>query len=280
MREIDVAAIRDAVVALCIRANNTLPDDVCAAILSARDEEPWAPARDTLDKLIENLDIAKQACLPICQDTGMACVFVQLGQDLHIGGGNLADAVDDGVRKGYTEGFLRASVVGDPLRRTNTKDNAPALLHVDVVPGDRLRIVVAPKGFGSENMSRLAMLKPSDGVEGVVRFVVDAVQTAGANPCPPVVLGVGIGGSFDRVALLAKKALLRPLNHPHPDPFYAALENRIRDEVNALGIGPQGFGGRTTAFSVKIEVFPTHIAGLPVAVNFCCHAARHAETTL
>lgn len=210
----------------------------------------------------------------------MACVFLELGQDVHITGGALEDAVNEGVRRGYTEGYLRKSVVADPIRRGNTGDNTPAVITTRVVPGDALRITLAPKGFGSENMSRLAMLKPSDGEEGVRAFVLDTVRRAGPNPCPPVVVGVGIGGTFDRVALLAKRALLRPVGSRHPDPFYAKMEEALLEQINALGTGPQGFGGHTTALGVQIETFPTHIAGLPVAVNISCHVTRHAEVIL
>ena len=217
---------------------------------------------------------------PICQDTGMACVFAEIGQDVHITGGSFEEAVDEGVRQGYTEGYLRKSVVADPIRRGNTGDNTPAVLTVRLVPGDKLRLTLAPKGFGSENMSRLAMLRPSDGEQGVKDFVLDAVRRAGPNPCPPVVVGVGIGGTFDRVALLAKRALLRPLGSRHPDPYYAAMEQELLEKINELGTGPQGFGGRTTALGLQIETFPTHIAGLPVAVNINCHVTRHAEVVL
>lgn len=280
MRELAAAQIADAVCALCVPANNRLPADVEAAVRAARREEPWPPAQKTLDVLCRNLDAARGTGLPICQDTGMACVFLELGQEVHITGGALEDAVNEGVRRGYTQGYLRKSVVADPLRRENTGDNTPAVLTVRVVPGDRLRITLAPKGFGSENMSRLAMLKPSDGAEGVKDFVVDTVRRAGPNPCPPIVVGVGVGGTFDRVALLAKRALLRPVDRRHPDPYYAEMERELLARINALGTGPQGFGGATTALGVQIETFPTHIAGLPVAVNISCHVTRHAEVML
>ncbi len=280
MREIDAAEITRAVQRLCIEANAALPSDMERAVRGAAAEEPWPLARKTLGTLCENLDAAAAAGLPICQDTGMACVFLDVGQDTHIAGGDLESAVDEGVRQGYTEGYLRKSVVADPLRRVNTGDNTPAVFTVRIVPGDRIHIAVAPKGFGSENMSRLAMLKPSDGAEGVKEFVVDTVERAGSNPCPPIVVGVGIGGTFDRAALLAKRALLRPVTSRHPDPYYAAMEEELLARINALGIGPQGFGGRTTALGVQIETFPTHIAGLPVAVNISCHVTRHAEVTL
>ena len=277
MREISAAAIADAVARLCIQANTCLPPDVRAAIARARREEDWPPAQEILDRIIENGELGGD--LPICQDTGMACVFLEVGQDVHIDG-DLSQAVDEGVRRGYAEGYLRKSVVSDPIERVNSGDNTPAMLYTELVPGDKVTVTVAPKGFGSENMSRIAMLKPSDGLEGVKRFVLDAVEQAGPNPCPPIVVGVGIGGSFDKCALLAKKALLRRLDSPNPSPFYANLERELLEQINALGIGPQGFGGRTTALSVRIETMPTHIAGLPCAVNINCHVARHATEVL
>ncbi|MDR1534487.1 MAG: fumarate hydratase [Planctomycetota bacterium] len=280
MREIKTGAIVDAVREMCIEANRELPADVADRIRAGGGAEPWPPARDTLEKLVENFEIAHREKIPICQDTGMACVFIELGQDVHLSGIPLAEAVNEGVRRGYAQGFLRKSVVADPLRRRNTGDNTPALLHVDIVPGDQMEILVAPKGFGSENMSRLAMFPPAAGERGVKDFVVETVKMAGPNPCPPIVVGVGIGGSFDRVALLAKKALLRPLDRPHSDPYYAAMEKELLERINALGIGPQGFGGLTTALGVNIETFPTHIAGLPAAVNINCHVSRHAARTL
>ena len=277
MREISAGAVTDAVARLCIRANTCLPQDVKDGIAAARAAEDWPPAQEILDRIIENGAIG--GGMPICQDTGMACVFLEVGQDVHIDG-NLAQAVGKGVRRGYAEGYLRKSVVSDPLERVNSGDNTPAMLYTELVPGDKLTITVAPKGFGSENMSRIAMLKPSDGVEGVKDFIVDTVEQAGPNPCPPVVVGVGIGGTFDKCALLAKKALLRELGAPSPRPFYAALERELLDKINALGICPQGFGGRTTALAVHIETMPTHIAGLPCAVNINCHVARHATEVL
>lgn len=277
MREISAGAVTDAVARLCIRANTCLPQDVKDGIAAARAAEDWPPAQEILNRIIENGAIG--GGMPICQDTGMACVFLEVGQDVHIDG-NLAQAVGKGVRRGYAEGYLRKSVVSDPLERVNSGDNTPAMLYTELVPGDKLTITVAPKGFGSENMSRIAMLKPSDGVEGVKDFIVDTVEQAGPNPCPPVVVGVGIGGTFDKCALLAKKALLRELGAPSPLPFYAALERELLDKINALGIGPQGFGGRTTALAVHIETMPTHIAGLPCAVNINCHVARHATEVL
>ena len=265
--------------ALCIEANAHLPADVEAALHAARAAEPWPLAKHTLGLLEKNLEMARACSLPICQDTGMAVVFAELGQEVHIDG-DFEAAVNEGVRRGYGEGYLRKSIVGDPLRRGNTGDNTPAALHLRLVPGDRLKLTVAPKGFGSENMSRLAMLRPADGVEGVERFVLETVRLAGSNPCPPMVLGVGIGGSFDGVALLAKQALLRPLNEPNPDEYYAALEKKLLAEVNELGVGPQGFGGKTTALGLAIETAPTHVAGLPVAVNVSCHATRRASAEL
>ena len=279
MREIKATAITQAVAALCIQANSRLPADVEAALAAARAAEPWPLAKHTLGLLEKNLEMANACDLPICQDTGMAVVFAELGQEAHIDG-DFEAAVNEGVRRGYGEGYLRKSMVADPLRRGNTGDNTPAALHLRLVPGDKLRLTVAPKGFGSENMSRLAMLRPADGVEGVERFVLETVRLAGSNPCPPMVLGVGIGGSFDGVALLAKQALLRPLNEPNPDEYYAALEKKLLAEVNELGVGPQGFGGKTTALGLAIETAPTHVAGLPVAVNVSCHATRRASAEL
>ena len=277
MRQLDAGIITEAVARLSIQANTRLPQDVKDTIASARRAEDWPPAQEILDRIIENGNVT--GGVPICQDTGMACVFLEVGQDVHIVG-DLAQAVDEGVRRGYAEGYLRKSVVGDPIRRVNTGDNTPAMLYTELVPGDRVTVTVAPKGFGSENMSRIAMLKPSDGLEGVKAFIVDTVEQAGPNPCPPIVVGVGIGGTFDKCALLAKKALLRELDAPSPLPFYAELERELLEKINALGIGPQGFGGRTTALAVHIETMPTHIAGLPCAVNINCHVARHATEVL
>ena len=276
MREISAEAVADTVARLCVQANTCLPRDVKDGIAAARAAEDWPPAREILDRIMENGEIG--GGFPICQDTGMACVFLEVGQELHIAG-DLAQAVDEGVRRGYAQGYLRKSVVSDPLERVNSGDNTPAMLYTQLVPGDRLAITVAPKGFGSENMSRIAMLKPSDGVEGVKDFIVDTVEQAGPNPCPPIVVGVGLGGTFDKCALLAKKALLRELG-TSPLPFYADLERELLARINALGIGPQGFGGRTTALAVHIETLPTHIAGLPCAVNINCHVARHATEVL
>lgn len=279
MRSIDSKVIEDTVARLCIEANLRLPPDVINAIESAEKAEPWDGAKRILSLLGDNVRIASEKTLPVCQDTGMACVFVELGQDVHIDG-DFEEAVDNGVRRGYGEGYLRKSVVCDPLRRVNTGDNTPALLTVKLTRGDKMRITVMPKGFGSENMSALKMLKPADGVEGVKNFVLDTVEKAGANPCPPIIVGVGIGGSFDKAAYLAKHALLRPVDEPNPDEYYAALESELLDKINALGIGPQGFGGKTTALAVLIEAMPTHVAGLPVAVNISCHATRRASASL
>ena len=279
MKTISAAEITQTVARLSIQANTHLPPDIVAALDRTRRDEPWPLARETLGLLWDNLELAEEKSLPICQDTGMACVFVELGQDVHIEG-DFEQAVHEGVRQGYGEGYLRKSIVGDPLRRVNTEDNTPAAITLRLVPGEGCRITVAPKGFGSENMSRLGMLKPADGVEGVRRFVVETVRLAGSNPCPPTVLGVGIGGSFDKVAALAKHALLRPLDEPNPDPFYAQLEQELLEEINSLGIGPQGFGGRTTCLGLAIETAPTHVAGLPVAVNVSCHVTRRATAVL
>ncbi len=279
MRNIDAKLIEDTVARLCIEANLRLPDDVVSAIECAEIEETWDGAKRILSLLGDNVRIAEEKTLPMCQDTGMACVFLELGQNVHIDG-DLEEAVNNGVRRGYGEGYLRKSVVCDPLRRINTGDNTPALLSVKLVPGESLRITVMPKGFGSENMSALKMLKPADGVEGVKRFILETVEKAGANPCPPIIVGVGIGGSFDKAAYLAKHALLRPLDKPNRDEYYAALEKELLDKINALGIGPQGFGGKTTALAVLIESMPTHVAGLPVAVNISCHATRRKSASL
>lgn len=279
MRNIDAKVIEDTVARLCIEANLRLPPDVINAIERAEKAEPWGGAKRILSLLGDNVRIASEKTLPVCQDTGMACVFVELGQDVHIEG-NFEQAVNNGVRRGYGEGYLRKSVVCDPLRRVNTGDNTPALVTVKLTRGDKMRITVMPKGFGSENMSALKMLKPADGVDGVKNFVLETVEKAGANPCPPIIVGVGIGGSFDKAAYLAKHALLRPVNEPNPDEYYAALERELLDKINALGIGPQGFGGKTTALAVLIEAMPTHVAGLPVAVNISCHATRRASASL
>ena len=279
MREIQASVLTDAIARLAIEANCVLPSDIKKRIEDARASEPWETAQGILDRIIENYGIAEANTVPICQDTGVCCVFLKIGQDVHIEG-NLRAAVDEGVRRGYGEGYLRKSVVKDPLRRVNTGDNTPAMLYTELVPGDKVEITVAPKGFGSENMSRLAMLKPSDGVEGVKAFILKTVEEAGPNPCPPVVVGVGIGGTFDKAAYLAKKALMRSTDERNADPYYADLEAELLEKINALGVGPQGFGGRTTALAVNIEWMPTHIAGLPVAVNINCHVTRHKTVVL
>ena len=275
MREIEAAKITDTVKRLCIQANVILPEDVKNCIIKRKSEENWAPAREILDRIEENFELAAAENVPICQDTGAACVFLEIGQEVHIAGGDITQAVNEGVRQGYAEGYLRKSVVRDPLDRVNTGDNTPAMIYYDIVPGDKIKITVAPKGFGSENMSQIKMLRPSDGIEGVKAFVLKAVEEAGPNPCPPIIVGVGIGGTFDKAALLAKKALLRETGTPSADPLYAKLEEELLEKINALGIGPQGFGGKTTALAVAVEHYPTHIAGLPVAVNINCHVARH-----
>ena len=280
MRELHVNQITEAVARLAKETNSFLGEDVCRRIALCREQEDWPIAGDILKKIEENIQIAGEEGLPLCQDTGMACVFLEVGQDVHLVGGNLEDAVNEGVRRGYTEGYLRKSVVRDPIRRGNTGDNTPAHIHTEIVPGDRVKIIVAPKGFGSENMSQIRMFPPSAGEEGVKDFIVRCVEEAGANPCPPIVVGVGIGGTFDRAALMAKQALLVPLDESHPDEYYAAMEEELLERINGLGIGPQGFGGRTTALAVKIKTYPTHIAGMPVAVNINCHVSRHGEVIL
>ena len=280
IRTIPAGLIADTVRDLCIEACTRLPAPVCGLLNAARAQEPFPPARETLDLIIRNAGIAADTGVPICQDTGMAVVYADVGQDVHITGGLLSDAVNEGMARGYTEGYLRKSIVADPIRRGNTGDNTPAVLHVRLVAGDRIRLTVSPKGFGSENMSKVCMLTPADGLEGVKRFVKQTVLTAGANPCPPMMLGVGIGGTFEKVAQLAKEALVELREGPHPDPYYDALEKELLAEINGLGIGPQGFGGRTTALSLRIKAYPTHIAGLPVAVNVGCHVTRHAEAVL
>ena len=280
MKTINVNEIIKTVKELSIEANYYLPNDVKEAIEEAEKNEKWPIANNILNKILENSQIAAAEKMPICQDTGMACVFVDIGQDVHITGGSLEEAINEGVRQGYSEGFLRKSVVKDPIHRVNTNDNTPALIYYNMVPGDKVKITVAPKGFGSENMSRIAMLKPSDGLEGVKNFVLETVRMAGPNPCPPIVIGVGIGGSFDKAAYLAKKALIRPVNENNTDEFYSNLEKELLEEVNKICIGPQGFVVKTTALALNIETYPTHIAGLPVAVNINCHATRHKERVL
>lgn len=280
MRTIHVSEITETVKRLCIDANIYLGQDIKHAISAAKKRETSKTAATILEKLEENMCVAETKEIPVCQDTGMAVVFVKLGQEVHIEGGLLADAIHEGVAKGYTEGYLRKSVVADPIRRKNTNDNTPAVIHYDIVEGEHLEITVAPKGFGSENMGALKMLKPADGLEGVKNFVLETVKQAGANPCPPIVVGVGIGGTMEKCTLLAKQALLVELNQENPDPFYAELEQELIEAINQTGIGAQGFGGNTTALGVKILAYPTHIAGLPCAVNINCHVTRHKTARL
>ena len=280
MREIDCEQIILAVKNLCINANCFLPADVRRALDGARESEQSEVGRAILGDLAENYRLADAEHLPICQDTGMAVLFVELGQEVHITGGLLEDALNEGVRRGYVDGLLRLSVVADPIRRGNTNDNTPAVIHLRLVKGDQLKITVAPKGFGSENMSVLKMFKPAATVEEIEDFIVSAVDQAGSNPCPPIVLGVGLGGTSEQVMELAKRALLRPVGQPHTDAFYADMERRLLEKINRLGIGPQGLGGITTALAVHIETAPTHIPGLPCGLNLSCHVLRHAEATL
>lgn len=277
MREIDVKIVTEKVKELCISANYYLGNDIDSALKNFKEIEKSMIGEGILENIIQNANIARTENLPICQDTGMACVFLEIGQEIHFTNGNLEEAINQGVREGYEEGYLRKSVVKDPIDRVNTKDNTPAMIYYDIVPGDKVKITVAPKGFGSENMSKIAMLKPSDGLEGVKNFILKTVEEAGPNPCPPMVVGVGIGGTFDKAAYLAKKALLREIDGKNKNKFYAELEEELLKKINGLGIGPQGFGGLTTALGINIEVYPTHIAGLPVAVNISCHATRHKE---
>lgn len=280
MRTIELELITDTIKEMCIEANHFLTDDMKQALISAKESERSALGKQILDQLQENLSIAGKDMIPICQDTGMAVVFMEIGQDVHFTGGVLEDAVNEGVRRGYVDGFLRKSVVADPLIRENTKDNTPAVIHYEMVPGNQIKITVAPKGFGSENMSRVFMLKPADGVEGVKEAILTAVKDAGPNACPPMVVGVGIGGTFEKCALLAKKALTRPVNEHSSIPYVKEMEEELLQKINATGIGPGGLGGTTTAFAVNINTYPTHIAGLPVAVNICCHVNRHAVRTI
>lgn len=275
MRTIEVWEITENIKEMCIEANHVLADDVVSALEQAKKEECAPLGKQILEQLQENLQIAQEDMIPICQDTGMAVVFLEIGQDVHFEGGNLEDAVNEGVRRGYTEGFLRKSVVGDPLIRENTRDNTPAVIYYEIVPGDRVKITVAPKGFGSENMSRVFMLKPAEGMEGVKNAVLTAVKDAGPNACPPMVVGVGIGGTFEKCALMAKKALIRPLCEKSSIPYVKEMEEDLLNRINRTGIGPGGLGGRMTALAVNINTYPTHIAGLPVAVNICCHVNRH-----
>ncbi len=280
MREIAAEDIAKAVADLCMSANFDLGDDVKTALETAKEKETSDVGRGILNQITENAKIAREESVPMCQDTGYAVVFVDIGQEVHVTGGAIRDAINDGVRQGYKEGYLRKSILGDPIKRVNTKDNTPALIHFNLVEGDQLRITLAPKGGGAENMSEVRMLKPSDGAEGVKEFVIERVKKSGGNPCPPIVVGVGIGGTFEGSALLAKKALLRDVGTHHPDEFYAAMEDELLERINKLGVGPQGLGGRTTALGVLIETGPCHIASLPAAVNIQCHAARHKSTVL
>ena len=279
MRNIEAARVTEVVRRLCIEANCHLTKDLKDCIVECRKNETFPVAQGILDQIIENYGIADENNVPVCQDTGMACVFIDVGQDVHVEG-NLEEAIHEGVRQGYRDGYLRKSVVRDPLDRVNTGDNTPAMIYYNIVPGEQIKITVAPKGFGSENMSQIKMLKPSDGLQGVKDFVLKVVEEAGPNPCPPIVVGVGIGGTFDKAAYLAKKALIRPLDVKNEDPFYAALEDELLEKINALGIGPQGLGGKTTALAVLIEKYPAHIASLPVAVNINCHVTRHQTEVL
>ncbi|QSQ09017.1 L(+)-tartrate dehydratase subunit alpha [Koleobacter methoxysyntrophicus] len=281
MRQIRAEVIKDTVKDLFIEANYVIGKDIYKKLKEQHEKEESEVGKSILKQIIENDEIAAKERIAICQDTGLAVLFIELGQDVRIVGGDFNEAVNQGVREAYTDGYLRKSAVTDPLfDRKNTKDNTPAIIHIEIVPGDRIKILVTPKGFGSENMSALKMLKPADGVKGVKDFVVETAVKAGPNPCPPIIVGVGIGGTVEKAALMAKKATLRPVGQHNPDERYARLEQEILEEINKSGIGPGGLGGRTTALAVNIEHFPTHIAGLPVAVNICCHAARHAETMI
>lgn len=278
MREVDASGMLEKIKKALIDMAYFLPKDVEAALEKAHNAEKWPLAKDTLSQILDNAQIARRTCSPMCQDTGMVVAFVTVGQEVHVVNGSITDTINEGVRQAYEAGYLRKSVVSDPLDgRVNTKDNTPAVIHYEVVPGDVFTIEFAAKGFGSENMSRLKMLKPSDGLQGVKDFILETVELAGPNPCPPIVVGVGIGGTVDKVTLLAKKALIRPLDSYNKKPFYAALEKEMLEKINALGIGPQGYGGKTTALRVMIETYPTHIAGLPVCVNINCHATRHTK---
>ena len=280
MRALDVSEITETIKEMCIEANHFLSEDMKCAMQAARGQEASALGRQILGQLEENMRIAEEDMIPICQDTGMAVVFMEVGQEVHFEGGALEEAVNEGVRQGYAEGFLRKSVVRDPIERENTGDNTPAVIHYSIVPGNQVKITVAPKGFGSENMSRVFMLKPSDGIEGVKAAVLKAVEDAGPNACPPMVVGVGIGGTFEKCALMAKHALTRPVGERSKIPYVCRLEEELLDRINRTGIGPGGLGGTTTALAVNIDTYPTHIAGLPVAVNICCHVNRHAVRTI
>lgn len=277
VREIDTSTIVDAVAQACISANYELPEDVAKAFETSLLVEESLAGKDILNQLIENAKIAREESVPMCQDTGFAVVFVRIGQDVHITGGGLNDAINDGVRRGYAEGYLRKSIVAHPLERVNTGDNTPAIIHTEIVPGDQLVITIAPKGGGSENMSGVRMLKPADGVEGVKKFVIELVKAAGSNPCPPIIVGVGIGGTMEMAAIMAKRSLLREMGKKSEKPYDAALEEELLTLVNNTGVGPSGLGGRVTALAVNVETYPAHIASLPVAVNIQCHAARHKQ---
>lgn len=280
MREVNVSIIIDNIKEMCIEANHFLTDDMKNVFENAVKNEESALGKQVLGQLEENLKVAGEDMIPICQDTGMAVVFINVGQDVHLTGGDITDAINEGVRRGYVEGYLRKSVVKDPIYRENTKDNTPAVIHFNIVPGDKVDITVAPKGFGSENMSRVFMLKPADGIEGVKEAILTAVKDAGPNACPPMVVGVGIGGTFEKCAYLAKKALTRDLNEESPVEYVRNLEKEMLEKINKLGIGPGGLGGRQTALAINIETYPTHIAGLPVAVNICCHVNRHSHRVI
>jgi len=280
MRELQAKEITSAVKRLCMEANYYLGEDVLNAIKEGLKKEESPLGKDILQQIIENAEIAAKEEVPICQDTGFAVIFVELGQEVRVVNGDFNEAINEGVRQGYTDGYLRKSIVQDPIGRKNTGDNTPAVIHLEIVPGDKVKIVVAPKGGGSENMSEVKMMKPADGVEGLKRFVVERVEKSGGNPCPPVVVGVGVGGTFEKCAFLAKKALLREVGSKHPDPYYAELEAELLEKINKTGVGPQGLGGRTTALAVHIEAHPCHIASYPAAVNLNCHAARHKEITI
>ncbi len=280
IREINVKEITEAVASMCIEVNHNLSEDMRCALDDAFNKESSELGKQILDQLKQNLIIAKEEMIPICQDTGMAVVFMEIGQEVHFEGGNLEDAINEGVRKGYVEGFLRKSVVDDPIIRNNTKDNTPAVIHYSVVPGDKVKITISPKGFGSENMSKVYMLKPADGIEGVKNAILSAVKDAGPNACPPMVIGVGIGGTFEKCALMSKHALTRKAGTHSDVPYIKELEEEMLEKINALEIGPAGLGGSVTAMAVNIESYPTHIAGLPVAVNICCHVNRHIERVI
>ena len=280
IREINVKEITEAVASMCIEVNHNLSEDMRCALSDAFNNESSALGKQILDQLKQNLTIAKEEMIPICQDTGMAVVFMEIGQEVHFVGGNIEDAINEGVRKGYVDGYLRKSVVDDPIIRNNTKDNTPAVIHYSIVPGDKVKITISPKGFGSENMSKVYMLKPADGIEGVKNAILSAVKDAGPNACPPMVIGVGIGGTFEKCALMSKHALTRKAGTHSDVPYIKELEEEMLEKINALDIGPAGLGGNVTALAVNIERYPTHIAGLPVAVNICCHVNRHIEKTI